>query len=68
MTLTFFQTLLLLEALDTLAATVREDVAAGELLLQDTLEEIEALQDLIASTDRIRTTCQVTPDNEEIAR
>lgn len=45
--LTFEQHLLLMEALNELTSSVRNRVAAGEILLQETLQELETIEKLL---------------------
>ena len=45
--LNFLQHLLLMEALNELTSSVRNRVAAGETLLQDTLNELETIEKLL---------------------
>jgi hypothetical protein len=46
-TLTFLQHLLIMEALDQLTTTIRTTVAAGDTTNQQTLTELETIQNLI---------------------
>ncbi|CED92438.1 hypothetical protein [Actinomyces succiniciruminis] len=59
-TLNFQQQLIVMEALDEMAAHVRDRVAAGDTTMQDTLTEIETVQALI-ETGTIQTTTTRTP-------
>ncbi|OLL12376.1 hypothetical protein BKH17_06410 [Actinomyces oris] len=45
--LNFLQHLLLMEALNELTSSVRNRVAAGEILLQETLQELETIEKLL---------------------
>ena len=45
--LNFLQHLLLMEALNELTSSVRNRVAAGETLLQETLQELETIEKLL---------------------
>ncbi|WP_136192977.1 hypothetical protein [Actinomyces procaprae] len=59
-TLNFQQQLIVMEAMDEMAAHVRDRVAAGDTAMQDTLDEIETVQALIEA-GTIQTTTTRTP-------
>ncbi|MDO4900855.1 hypothetical protein [Actinomyces sp.] len=59
-TLNFQQQLIVMEALDEMAAHVRNRVAAGDTTMQDTLTAIEEIQQLIA-TGTVQTVTAQTP-------